>query len=422
MTSFNAFSVVIKVLVALVTSKLTAIFLGPSGLTLLGNLRNSIAIFQKFSSAGVENAVVKYAVETRDKEEERRKFQTTLFFYVSLFSFLTMLACLVFAEVMSNYIFGESTYAMLIRFLGLILPLYVANTLLLALLRAHGFFSRVIKINSISYLVNLVLFSILIYFYGLSGAMFTLVVLPSILFFVTLAFAYQTQLVFVRFSKALVSKELMRSLGEFSIMTLISGLSFPLAYLSIRQLLTHELSSQDAGYWEAIFRISNLYLMFVITLLNLILLPKLAEAKNLMQFRQIVFNFYKNILPLFFGGLILVYFLKEWIIRLVLTEEFLPVEDLFLWQMIGDVFRVLALVMVCQFHAKKMFWHYILTDLFLAVSLYLSTYGLIDIFGLKSVVIGHALTYFIYFLIVLYIFRKPMLLPKALSMNPETDY
>lgn len=413
---------VIKVLVALVTSKLTAIFLGPSGLTLLGNLRNSIAIFQKFSSAGVENAVVKYAVETRDKEEERRKFQTTLFFYVSLFSFLTMLACLVFAEVMSNYIFGESTYAMLIRFLGLILPLYVANTLLLALLRAHGFFSRVIKINSISYLVNLVLFSILIYFYGLSGAMFTLVVLPSILFFVTLAFAYQTQLVFVRFSKALVSKELMRSLGEFSIMTLISGLSFPLAYLSIRQLLTHELSSQDAGYWEAIFRISNLYLMFVITLLNLILLPKLAEAKNLMQFRQIVFNFYKNILPLFFGGLILVYFLKEWIIRLVLTEEFLPVEDLFLWQMIGDVFRVLALVMVCQFHAKKMFWHYILTDLFLAVSLYLSTYGLIDIFGLKSVVIGHALTYFIYFLIVLYIFRKPMLLPKALSMNPETDY
>lgn len=409
-------------LAALVTSKLTAIFLGPSGLTLLGNLRNSITVFQKFSSAGVENAVVKYAVETRNKEEERRKFQTTLFFYVSLFSLLTILACLIFAEVMSNYIFGESTYAMLIRFLGLILPLYVANTLLLALLRAHGYFNRVIKINSISYLVNLLIFSVLIYFYGLSGALFTLVVLPSVLFFVTLAFAYRTQLVFMRFSKALISKKLMRNLGQFSIMTLISGLSFPLAYLSIRQLLTDALSSQDAGYWEAIFRISNLYLMFVITLLNLILLPKLAEAKNLMQFRQLVFNFYKNILPLFFGGLVLVYFLKEWIIRLVLTEEFLPVKDLFLWQMIGDVFRVLALVMVYQFHAKKMFWHYILTDLFLAVSLYLSTYFLIDIFALKSVVIGHALTYLIYFLIVLYIFRKPILSPKALSMNEETDY
>lgn len=411
MTSFNALSVVLKVLVALITSKLSAIYLGPSGLTILGNLRNGLAIFQKFSTAGVENAVVKYGVETKNDHRQRKEFQTTLFFYVSVFCIVTALVCLIFANALSNYIFDESTYAIHIRILGLILPLHVANIFLLALMRAHAYFNRVIKINSISYLVNLILFSGLIYFYGLSGALFAIITLPSILFFVTLGFAYRSELVFVSFSKEFISSQMMKSFGEFSIMTLISGVSFPIAYLSIRQLLSHELSIQEAGYWEAIFRISNLYLMFVITLMNLILLPKLAEAKNISQFREIVFGFYKNILPLFFGGLILVYILKEWIIRLVLTEEFLPVEDLFLWQMIGDVFRVLALVMVYQFHAKKMFWHYILTDLFLAASLYFSTYFLIDLYDLKSVVIGHALTYFIYFLIILFIFRKPILIP-----------
>lgn len=395
-------------MVALVTSKLSAIYLGPSGLTTLGNLRNGLSIFQKFSSAGVENAVVKYAVETKNSSYKRKEFQTTLFLYVSIFCIATALLCLIFASDISNYIFDETIYTLHIRVLGLILPLHVANIFLLALMRAHAYFNRVIKINSISYLINLFLFSAFIYFYGLSGALFAVICLPSILFFLTLSFAYRSKLVFVSFSKEFLSTKMIKSFGEFSVMTLISGVSFPVAYLSIRQLLTQELSIEEAGYWEAIFRISNLYLMFVITLMNLILLPKLAEAQSRLEFRNIVFNFYKNILPLFFGGLILVYILKEWIIRLVLSDEFLPVKELFLWQMIGDVFRVLALVMVYQFHAKKMFWHYILTDLFLAVSLYFSTYFLIDIYELKSVVVGHALTYFVYFLIILTIFRKAL--------------
>jgi PST family polysaccharide transporter len=70
------------------------------------------------------------------------------------------------------------------------------------------------------------------------------------------------------------------------------------------------------------------------------------------------------------------------------------------------------MVMVYQFHAKKMLWHYIITDLFLALSLFLSAIYLVPKIGLEGVVLGHALTYILYFFIILFIFRKSLIFYK----------
>jgi PST family polysaccharide transporter len=189
-------------------------------------------------------------------------------------------------------------------------------------------------------------------------------------------------------------------------MTLISSASFPLVFLGIRNFLIDTIGEVEAGYWESMIRISSYYLMFVLSLLNLYVLPKLANANSQKQFRGIVVSFYKQILPFFIVGLIVVYILREWIIKVVFSEAFLPATQLFFWQMLGDFFRILALVMVYQFHAKKMMWHYILTDLFLALCLYFSALFFIPKVGLEGVVIGHAFTYVIYFLIITTIFSK----------------
>jgi PST family polysaccharide transporter len=90
----------------------------------------------------------------------------------------------------------------------------------------------------------------------------------------------------------------------------------------------------------------------------------------------------------------------------VLSEDFLEVTTILGWQMVADFFRVLALVMVIQFHAKKMVWHYILTDLFLALGLYFSAIIGLKYLELSGVVIGHVITYVVYFFIILIIFRK----------------
>jgi PST family polysaccharide transporter len=189
-------------------------------------------------------------------------------------------------------------------------------------------------------------------------------------------------------------------------MTLISSITFPVVFLLVRNFIIAEIGTEEAGYWEAITRISNYYLLFIMSLLSLYILPQMAATDSDSGFRKIVFDFYKTVLPIFGIGLLVVYFLRFWIIRIIFSEEFLPMESLFVWQLLGDFVRVAAIVMTFQLHAKKMVWKFILSDLFLAGMTYLSSVFLISKIGLEGVTIAYAITWTLYGLVILFIFRR----------------
>ena len=121
-----------------------------------------------------------------------------------------------------------------------------------------------------------------------------------------------------------------------------------------------------------------------------------------------MFNFYKTIIPIFGIGLILIYFLRHFIVLIVLTDEFQPVEDLFFWQLLGDFVKVLSIVIAYQFLAKRMFWHYIITEAFSVVTLYFTSQYLIDEFGVVGANMAHFATYFLYYGIILMIFYSSL--------------
>ncbi|SDG57578.1 O-antigen translocase [Psychroflexus sediminis] len=407
-TSFNSFSVLIKMMTGLGVSKLTALLLGPQGLALIGNMRDALELFHKFSSGGLANAVVKYSAENKSNPKAFSSFLSTLVWSGIIACSLVMAMIFLFSEFINAFIFGSRDFVFIIRVMAFVLPLHVMNIYLMSILKGFSEFSKVIKINIASHILNLLLFALLVFAVDLKGAILSVVLVPSAMLFFTL---YHVRNYFGRlnsFSWSEFSSPMLKNLGQFAFMTLISSVSFPLVFLGIRNFLINTLGEAEAGYWEAILRISNYYLLFVLSLLNLYILPKLAEAQTKSEFREIIFSFYKQILPLFALGLIVVYLLRDLIVRLIFSEEFLPAADLFLWQMFGDFFRILALVMVYQFHAKKMMWHYILTDLFLALGLYFSALYFIPRVGLEGVVIGHALTYVVYFLIILSLFSRTL--------------
>jgi len=411
-SSFNGLSVVIKMITGLGVSKLTAIYLGPQGIAILGNLRNVLEIFHKFSSGGLANAVVKYSAEHKSDPKAFSSFLSTLIWSGLVMCFLTIAVILVFSEFINTLIFGSRNFVSVIRLLAFVLPLHVINLYLISILQGFNEFSKVIKINIASHFLNIIAFALLVYWFNLEGALLTIVIVPSAMLIFTLYYVQSWFGAITSFQWSRFSTPVLKNLGQYAFMTLISSLSFPLVFLGIRNLLIDTLGESNAGFWESTVRISSYYLLFILSLLNLFILPKMAEAQKPSEFRSIVFNFYKQILPFFVVGLILVYILRDWIVTLVFSKDFLPAADLFFLQMLGDFFRVLAMVMVYQFHAKKMLWHYIITDLFLALSLFLSAIYLVPKIGLEGVVLGHALTYILYFFIILFIFRKSLIFYK----------
>jgi PST family polysaccharide transporter len=113
-------------------------------------------------------------------------------------------------------------------------------------------------------------------------------------------------------------------------------------------------------------------------------------------------------MPVFAGLLVIIYFSRSFLINILFTEDFRPVEDLFGYQLLGDFMRVLSMVIAYQFLAKKMFAHFIILEVFLFVIMYFSSVYLIDVFGLKGAVMGHCLSYFMRFGIILLIFGSSL--------------
>jgi len=405
-TSFNSLGIVVKLVSSLIVSKLTAVFLGTQGVTLIGNLKNTFSVLQNFSTGGLNKAVVKYSSEHKAETHNYIVFISTLFWVFTGLSVLVFFGVYMFSSPLADYVFGNQTYDFVFKWLAVLLPLYGLNTFLISILQGLEQFKKVIKIHISIHILNAIAFGIGVFQFGLSGALMSVVVVPSVSLFITIGLAGKYLNLGYHFNYKIFSRQQLKYFGHYAFMTLISAVSFPLVYLGIRQYITEFMSIDDAGYWEANFRLSNFYLIFIQSLLNLYILPKFVQAKTKKEFRTIVFGFYKQILPLFGIGLFILFLLRKYLVLVVFSEEFLPVTSILGWQMIADFFRILALVLVYQFHAKKMLWHYIFTDLFLAIGLYISAIIGVKYLALSGVVIGHVIIYVIYFLLILFIFRK----------------
>jgi PST family polysaccharide transporter len=164
----------------------------------------------------------------------------------------------------------------------------------------------------------------------------------------------------------------------------------------------------SAGYWEAMNRISTYYLMFVNSIMALYFLPRFSEIKDKNEFKTEVFSFYKNIAPIFGLGLLVIYLLKPFVVLLFLTDDFTPVEELFGWQLLGDFIKILSVLIAYNFIAKKMFWHFIITELFLVCITYFTSVYLIDMYGVIGANMAHFISYVMYFIIILLIFGSSL--------------
>ncbi|MFH4150967.1 O-antigen translocase, partial [Acinetobacter baumannii] len=87
-------------------------------------------------------------------------------------------------------------------------------------------------------------------------------------------------------------------------------------------------------------RLSAAYLMLVTTTLGIYYLPRLSELSKLEEIKSEVYLGYKFIFPLAIAGGLIIYGLRDWIITLLFTKSFLPMRDLFLWQMTGDSLKI----------------------------------------------------------------------------------
>lgn len=398
---FNAIIVLVKALCGIIISKFVALFLGPTGLALLGNLRSLTQISSSLTAESYQNGTVRYISEFSDNQEEKNKITATIFQLSLGLAIIIGIFLWVFSTTWSVYLFKTEDYNYIIKALGIGLPFLSFNFLMIYILNGLEHYKKLVLVNSIFSIVNMLTVTILIVNSGLTGALIGVIIGPIIVFCINLFILGEERSLFLNvFKFELFSLKVLKNMNIYLLMAIYSTIIVSVTFLLIRNLIIENLSTQEAGYWEAMNRISSFYLVFFISLTSFYLLPRLSKTNDFKVFKKEIKGFYTLSVPLLLLSLTGIYFLRFILLRLLLSEEFLPTSELFFWQLIGDFISVLAIALVKQFHAKLMFKAYLISNGLLNLLYFSLSYYFIDIYGLVGVTKAYAFSYFIYLLVV----------------------
>jgi polysaccharide transporter, PST family len=399
--SLNAFSVLVQFVLGVFSVRIISEFLGPNGMALTGNFRSFTSLFKSISTLGLKEGLIKLFLENSESKKEKNNVISSFLVFFLLLSFFLAFLILFFAEDFSLYLFHKVLFAIYLQYFAILLPFFVLQTLLVTIFNANQEFKKIISIQIVTNILLFISSFYFIYIQNLKGAFFAIAIADFISFVITLLFVRER---FV-FSFKFYSNYL-KNISNFIGMALVSAIIIPVTAILVRNYIIVHSGLYNAGIWEAITRISGFYMMFFSAGLSLYYLPKLSALKTNDEFKVELKYYFKILVPVFIGVIILVFLLKDIIISIALTSEFKPVSELLIWQLLGDLFRVMTLAFGFQILVKTMVIKYILVEviyngLFLALSFF--QFDSLQLKGvMQAYVIANALT----FLVVLFMFRK----------------
>lgn len=401
-SALNGVAVLIKTATMFILNKILAVYVGPAGYAAIGQFQNFIQMVTTFAGSAINTAVIKYTAEYHEDEAKQKAIWKAAGSLVLIFSFIFSLIILIFQKELSLYIFQTTAYQSVFAWFAAFLVLFNFNALFLAILNGKKEILKLVVANIVGSVLSLMVTSTLAIKYHLYGALIALSIYQSLAFFVTLFLCYKASWFNISYVFGKIEPHIAKKFAGFAIMALVSAVCVPFSQMVIRYYLSQEFGLNYAGYWEAMIRLSSAYLMLVTTTLGVYYLPRLAELTHLDEIKKEVYLGYKFIFPLAVVGGMGVYILRDWIITFLFSQAFMPMRDLFLWQMIGDSLKIGSWILAYLMLSKAMTKLFVTTEILFALSSVGLTYVCSKLFGFEGVSIAHLVNYALYWLVMSY--------------------
>lgn len=370
-----------------VVAKFIAIFAGAAAFGLFGQFISFVTIMQIGSGGVVQTGVVKYIAEYKDDENSKDSIISTATSLVTVFSLVSGVIVAIFSQQLSQLVLGTSSYYWLFICFGLTLYGYVMSQLIRSIFNGLNKMKEYATFSVISSIVSVLVIPILAYFYQTNGVLLGFVLGQALLFIVVLIFTKITKIKLFLLQIKL-RNPWTKKLLIFSIMSVVCAVSLPLAQIFLRNYVAEHSSWTEVGYWQAILRISDAYLLLVTTVISTYALPKYSSVKSNQELRKEVFYLLKVIVPIVFFMALCIYLLRHLVIVILFSKSFMPMENLFLFQMMGDVVKIAVWIVANTFLAKAALKLFISLEILLTTTLIILSILCFNIYGLQGLTIG----------------------------------
>ena len=404
----NGIAVVVKVASALVLNKILAVYVGPAGYAVIGQFQNAVSIIVSLAGGVVATGVTKATAQHFDDEAKQHAVWQTAIRFSLVASVMAAIPLLLMGDSLAQWLLHRADMSSVFVWLALTLPAMAANNLLLAIVNGKKEVGIYVTANIIGSLISMLLVGLLAYNFGLYGTLVAFAINPAIVLLATAAIVARRDWFKAKFLWGQMNRPALRELSGFALMGLTSALTVPISYMLIRDHLATNLGLSAAGYWQASWKISEIYLMLVTTTLSVYYLPRLAEIRTAPELKAEIIKVYRFVMPVVAAGAITIYLLRDFIIETLFTPDFLPMRELFPWQLAGDVIKIGSWILAYIMLGRAMTKMFVITEIIFSLLFVLFSWLLAGVFGLVGVPIAYAINYFCYWIGMGYLVKNEM--------------
>ena len=385
-----------RLLAGLVVIKLVAWFAGPAGVGKLGQFMSLMSLLAVLAGGGISAGVVKYVAEYRHDAQKLSRLLAAALWYALCASCLMGGVALLFSRQIALWLLGDPGYESLIRILAVAqLGIALVNYILAVI---NGFMDvrRLAFIQVLGSVFSIVLVLWLSRWLHLYGALLALVLGQLLCLVVGLPAWWRSPYFQRSMLRMHFDREMTLRLAAFSVMTLSSALLPPLINIAVRDHLAVQFGWEQVGYWQAVSKVSDAYLLFLTTAINIYYLPKLASTHERASLVLELRNAYRYLLPAVIVLAALVYALRGWVTRLLFSADFASANALYGPQLVGDVIKIASFILSYVMLAKAMTRLFVISECVFGASYLVLVYVLTAHFGLVGAMYAFTINYLIY--------------------------
>ena len=404
-SALSAIAAFVKIITLFFLNKILAIYIGPTGFATVGKFQNFSQVITTLGNLGFNTGVTKLTAQYSDVHNRQAIWSSVCkitFFTSLLLGFLIV----VFGGYFSHLIFNSKEFWFVFVVFGVCLPLITMNFLLLSCINGIKAVKNYVLSNILGNLFSFIVISIMVFKLNLFGALVGLACHQALGFFVTLKIIKKNNLFSMSDFLGPLNLGYLKRIIKFSSLALTSGVVMAFSMIVVREIISDKAGLEAAGYWDAMWRFSATYLLFTTMTLKVYLLPQFASFKSVIQVRRELQKILILVLPVGIISSYIIYINKSFILTLLFTEAFLPAQELFLWQLVGDVLKVISWIFAFILIAKERFKELIILELVFCCIFPISVKYLITDYGFEAASIGYSISYLIHLLLTLFLLIK----------------
>jgi O-antigen/teichoic acid export membrane protein len=406
-TAMTGLLTLVKMGMGFVIAKVVAVYTGPTGMAMLGQVQSVVNSFNGIINSPVSNGVVRYTAEYSE-----RGYNSCSSWWKASLHWVLLLACILipvglfFAPELSDWIFRDPDYNWIIYIVLASLPFTAIGTLITSIINGQQLYKQYVALGMISAVLSGLLMIILIIYYNLRGALMAAALQSALIGGILLVLSLKQPWLRFKYWYGRANKEAYKEIGGYILMASATALALPISLVLLRNILISKVGWELAGQWQAVWKISEVYLGVCTMALSAYYLPRLSTISGLEATRREIKNTAKIILPLVSLMAICVYFLRDVAISILFTEEFRQARNLFAIQLVGDVIKIASWLYAFPMLARNATKWFISTELFFSATFVILSYFFINQFGVQGANVGYLVNYILYLIFVVFNLKR----------------